>query len=232
MPLLAMLMAAALTIPVDSFDGGSAGGLPKGWKPLAFRKIPRQTAYTLEQEDGNWFVKAVSSASASGLLKEVQVDLRKTPVLAWRWKIEHVLKKADARIKAGDDYAARIYIAFRYDPEKASLWQRAKYGAAKALYGAYPPGAAINYIWDNKLPAGMVVDNPYTDRVKMVAVESGGEKAGRWVSESRNVLRDYQMTFGGDPPPLQFVAVMTDTDNTGESAVAYYDDLAFLSAVP
>lgn len=222
-----MAAGAAAAGGLEPFDFATENGLPKGWKPLAFRKIPHQTTYTLEQEDGNWFVKAVSSASASGLLREMRVDLMKTPVLAWRWKVEHVLKKADARTKAGDDYAARIYVAFRYDPEKASLWQRAKYATARALYGAYPPGAAINYIWDNKLPAGTVVDNPYTDRVKMVAVESGDEKAGGWVSESRNVLRDYQMTFGGDPPPVAFVAVMTDTDNTGESAVAYYDDLSF-----
>jgi len=215
---------------VDTFSGQIQDGLPRGWKQLFFRKIPVHTTYTVVQEADNYVVMAVSSASASAIVKEVPVPLKAFPILSWRWKVERTLRKADARSKKGDDYPARIYIAFKYDPSKASPWMRAKYGLGKALYGEYPPHAALNYIWDNKLPVGTALDNAYTDRVKMVVVETGDAKAGRWVVERRNVYEDYRNLYGEEPPELQFVALMTDTDNTGESATAWYDDLIFLAA--
>ena len=61
----------------------------------------------------------------------------------------------------------------------------------------------------------------------MIVIESGEAKAGQWVAESRNIYEDYQKAFGDDPPPISGVAVMTDTDNTQESAVAYYGDITF-----
>lgn len=214
---------------VDTFTGQTEDGLPRGWKPLVFRSVPRQTAYTLVQEDDNWFVRAVSSASASAVLKEVSVPLRGFPVLTWRWKVEGTVREADARSKKGDDYAARIYVAFKYDPARANAWMRAKYGLAKRLYGEYPPHAALNYIWDNRLPIGAELDNAYSDKVKMIVVESGDENAGRWMTERRDVLADYRKAFGEDPPELHFVSLMTDTDNTRGSATAYFDDIAFLA---
>lgn len=215
-------------VVVDRFSAETEDGtLPKGWKPLTFKKIERRTRYTLDRDGSNFFVKAESSKSASGLLKEVSVQLEKHPILSWRWKVDRVLDKADATRKSGDDYAARVYVAFAYDPERASLWEKTKYGLAKTLYGAYPPKGALNYIWDNKLPVGTTLDNAYTNRAKMVVLESGPEKAGRWVREERNVHEDYAKLFGREPPPLAFVALMTDTDDTGESATAWYDDIQF-----
>ncbi len=76
-----------------------------------------------------------------------------------------------------------------------------------------------------------MVPNPYTDRVQMIVVESGEAKVGQWVTESRNLYEDYQKAFGDDPPMISGVAVMTDTDNTGESAVAYFGDITF-NALP
>ncbi|MBI2070696.1 MAG: TIGR04282 family arsenosugar biosynthesis glycosyltransferase [Elusimicrobia bacterium] len=215
------------TLSIDSFSGATEpDGLPKNWKPLVFKKIPRRTAYSLVEENGDYFVMAQSSFSASAILKEVQASPKDYPMLRWRWKIERVLEKADARKKSGDDYAARIYVAFRYDPKNASAWQRAKYGVAKSLYGHYPPHAALNYIWDNKLPIGAAVDNPYTNRTKMIAVESGPENVGKWRTEERNIYDDYKRLFGEDPPDIAFIALMTDTDNTGETASAYFDDIS------
>jgi hypothetical protein len=140
-----------------------------------------------------------------------------------------VLVKGDARRKDGDDYPARVYVAFRYDPTRATVWEKATYGAYRLVYGTYPPAAALNYIWDNRLPPGTTLDNAYTDRAKMVVVRSGPAEIGRWMTETRNVLDDYRRLFGGDPPRIAGVAVMTDTDDTGERAVAWYDALAFLA---
>lgn len=213
---------------VDRFSGETeSGGIPEGWKLLAFKNIPRKTRYTVEHYANNFFVKAVSENAAMGIYKEVHLDPREFPVLAWRWKVENVLENADATKKSGDDYAARIYVAFEYTPERASFWEKTTYGALKLVYGHYPPRGVLNYVWDNKLPKGKSLDNAYTDRAKMIVVESGTEKAGEWVWEERNVYEDYKILFGSEPPRISFVAIMTDTDNTGESAVAYYDDIAF-----
>jgi hypothetical protein len=70
-----------------------------------------------------------------------------------------------------------------------------------------------------------MVPNPYTDRVMMFVVESGTTKLNQWVNEERNVYEDYKKAFGEEPPMISGVAIMTDTDNTGESATAYYGDI-------
>jgi len=95
------------------------------------------------------------------------------------------------------------------------------------LYGEYPPLAAINYIWESKAPIGTMVPNPFTDRVMMFVVETGPSKLNQWVNEERNIFEDYKKAFGQEPPMISGIAIMTDTDNTGESATAYYGDILF-----
>lgn len=210
---------------IDKFSGKlDVRGLPVGWEELKFRKI-LPTRYSLIEEGGNFFLKAESRASASGILKRVDLNSRDYPLLSWRWKVENILEKADATKKSGDDSPARIYVAFRHDPKHASVWEKTKYGMVKKIYGSYPPGRALNYIWDNRLQEGTALDNAYTDRTKMIAVRSGKEKVGQWVSEERNIYEDYKKLFQSEPPMIEFIAIMTDTDNTGEFAVAYFDDI-------
>jgi hypothetical protein len=203
--------------------------LPAGWEPLTFPKVPRATRYRVVRDGEGWVLEARSEASASALYRPLDLDLHRYPTLTWRWKVGNVLVGADARTRRGDDYAARVYVAFRYDPARATAWERAKYGTYRLLYGSYPPQAALNYVWDNRLPPGTALDNAYTDRAKMIVVRSGPAEVGRWVTETRDVLGDYRRLVGGEPPPVAGVAVMTDTDDTGERAVAWYDALAFLA---
>lgn len=202
-----------------------------GWKPLMFKKIPKPTAYQLVSDGSAVVVKATSEAGASGLTKEVKIDPSIFPVVQWRWKVENLLVRSDVTRKSGDDYPARLYITFEYDPDKVSFGRKLKYNAGRALFGEIPI-AALNYIWDTKTPPGTVVDNAYTDFAKMIVVESGAEKVGVWVEESRNVYQDYKQAFGEDPSFINGVAIMTDTDNTKERAVAYYGDIRFVRAKP
>ena len=202
-----------------------------GWKPLMFKRIPKPTAYPLVSDGSAVVVKATSEASASGLTKEVKIDPSIFPVVQWRWKVENLLVRSDVTRKSGDDYPARLYITFEYDPDKVSFGRKLKYNAGRALFGEIPIGA-LNYIWDTKTPPGTVVDNAYTDFAKMIVVESGAEKVGVWVEESRNVYQDYKQAFGEDPSFINGVAIMTDTDNTKERAVAYYGDIRFVRAKP
>jgi hypothetical protein len=215
-------------IEVGKFSAATVGqGLPDGWKPLAFKKIEKHTTYTLVKEDNAVVVKAVAEASASGLTREMKIHPKEYPVVQWRWKVSNILKKGDVHRKEGDDYPARIYITFEYDPSKLSFYEKAKYEAIRLLYGQYPPVGAINYIWESKAAIGTMVPNPFTDRVIMFIVESGSSKLNQWVTEERNIFEDYKKAFGQEPPMISGIAIMTDTDNTGESATAYYGDILF-----
>jgi len=215
-------------IEVGKFSAATAGDtLPPDWKPLTFKKIEKHTTYTLVKDSDTVAIKAVAEASASGLTREIKINPKEYPILQWRWKVNNILKKGDVRTKEGDDYPARIYITFEYDPSKLSFFERVQYETVKILYGQYPPFGAINYIWESKAPVGTIVPNPYTDRVKMIVVESGLAKVNQWVNEERNVYEDYNKVFGDEPPMISGVAIMTDTDNTGESAIAYYGDIIF-----
>ncbi|HEX5530497.1 MAG TPA: DUF3047 domain-containing protein, partial [Methylomirabilota bacterium] len=111
----------------------------------------------------------------------------------------------------------------RYDPASAGAWERARYGAFRLLYGRYPPGLALNYVWESRLPVGTVLDNVYSARAKVVVVRSGAAEAGTWVTETHDIYADYRRIVGGEPPRVEGIALMTDTDDTGERAVAYYD---------
>ncbi len=207
-------------------DQKGENGLPSDWKPLTFKKIERHTQYRFEQEEGRLVIQAKSDRSASGISRPLDIDPKVYPILSWCWKVDGIISKGDARKKKGDDYPARIYLTFKYDPDKAGFLERSKFSILKTLNGGeYPPKGALNYIWANRLPKGKALPNAYTGRVQMVAVESGEEKVGQWLCEERNIYEDYQSLFGEAPPRLSGVAVMTDTDNTGETASAYYSDL-------
>ena len=98
------------------------------------------------------------------------------------------------------------------------------------MYGQYPPTEAINYIWESKTPIGTIVPNPYTGFVQMIVTQSGNQRVGEWITEERNVYEDYKKAFGEEPTNISGVAIMTDTDNTKESATAYFGDIVFKKA--
>ena len=150
-------------------------------------------------------------------------------MVRWRWKVENLLQRSDVSRKDGDDYPARLYITFAYDPDRISFGRKLKYQAGRALFGDIPI-AAINYIWETKTPVGTMIENAYTDFAQMIVVESGPSKVGMWVEEERNIFEDYTKAFGEEPPLINGVAIMSDTDNTKERAVAFYGDITFRKA--
>ncbi len=183
-------------------------GLGPEWREKSF--VGNTLYEVVRLADGRAVLQATSRASASGLVLERKLDLKRYPILAWSWKIDHVLAKGDARTKAGDDYAARIYIVF----PGTFFWQT----------------KVVNYIWANRLPKGEMIKNPYTGNVVMIAVESGDERAGEWLTERRHVLDDFRRAFGREPRAAKAIAIMTDTDNTKESATAWYGAIRLLPA--
>lgn len=219
------------TFLIDDFSGPlGKEGLTEGWEPLEFSKIPRHSVYAVvddeDDQQRNRVLKAISDNAASAIYKEVEIDLKEYPVLSWRWKVMGVLEGGDATSKDGDDYAARVYITFKYEPENTPFFERLKYAIVETLYNK-TPASAVNYIWANRLEKGTHVPNPYTDKVMMVAVESGPGAVGIWISEQRNLYHDYMTVFGVEPPLVSGISVMTDSDNTAGSTEAYFDDIVF-----
>ncbi|RJQ84810.1 MAG: DUF3047 domain-containing protein [Desulfobacteraceae bacterium] len=206
-----------------------ARGLPPEWEQLHFPNIDRHTHYSLIRDDQQIVLQAESNRAASGLIRRLRIDPSQFPILRWRWKIAHVLEKGDVRRKHGDDYAARIYVAFAFEPQKASWWQRMRHSGAGLLAGMELPGSALNYIWANRAPAGTIVSNPYAEETKMIVVQSGNELQGRWVDVQRNIVEDYRSAFGRMPPEITGIGLMTDTDNTQEETVAFYGDIVLQS---
>ena len=226
--LLCILITAFITLPAESGERNDILFHDDfmnldGWKPLTFPKIEAHTAYTIVGEGDNVYLKAKSNASASAIVHKDAFDAGHYDKARWRWKIEHVYEKGNAEEKSGDDYPIRVYVMFRYDPDRGSFGEKLTYGIAKAFYGEYPPHSSLNYIWSNKSQARTIMQSPYTDRSQMIILQSGKEKAGQWVTEEVNILEDYKKAFGKNPPPEASIAIMNDSDNTGETAVSYID---------
>ncbi len=173
-----------------------------GWESKSFKGT---TEYSLIKDEGQTVVKATSHNSASGLVRKISFQPSKHRYLRWNWKITGTVAGGDEKIKSGDDYAARLYVLF---PGRF-FWQM----------------KAINYIWANKLAKGESIPNAFTTKAQMIAVESGNSKAGQWVAEERNLLADYRALFGTDPPEAEAIAIMTDSDNTGGRAEAWYGNI-------
>lgn len=196
------LLSATFCQAAELHVGDFAAKDLSGWKTKSFKG---ETQYTFVKDGDATVLKAYSKAAASGLFKKIKVDPLQYPVIRWSWKIDHTLKKEDATKKDGDDFAARVYVIF----PSIFFWKT----------------KAIIYVWSAKLPKGSATYNPYSSKVIFVPVESGDENAGKWVNEERNYCEDYRKLFGGEPPRLGAVAIMTDTDNTGEEATAWYGDI-------
>ncbi len=192
-----------------------------------FKKIERQTHYRIVSDNGVSVIQANSRNSASGLIRKVAIDPQKLPYISWRWKVSAVYANGDVTRKDGDDFPARIYVTFAYNPEKAGFFEKIKYEAARLIYGEIPPLGSITYIWANHASLGLMIASAYTSRSKMVVLQTGTSRANQWITEKRNVYEDYIRAFGEKPPPISGVAIMSDSDNTGESATAWYGDIIF-----
>lgn len=177
-----------------------------GWEVKVFKN---RTSYALVKLDGINVLKADSRGSASGLVKEITVDIKKYPYLTWRWRISNRLGPMNEKQKSGDDYSARIYIIVSGG---IFFWNT----------------KALNYVWSSSLPKASSWPNAFAGRsAQMVAIRSSGDQLDTWYEEKRNVYLDLQQMFGTEIQYIHAVALMTDTDNSAGNAVAYYGDILF-----
>lgn len=206
------------------------GAIPAPWKIEHLDQRVPPTQYAVRQWDGVVAIEATASKSMALLGRPATVDLKKTPILCWQWRIDAPVASADMTRKSGDDYAARVYLTFAVPPEQLGFATRTKLRLARAIYGGQVPDAALNYIWDNRHPIGTLQNNAYTDRARMLVLRSGAGQAGRWVQERRDVLADFHQAFGKIGGELQGLAIASDTDNTGEEAHAGFADFRFVES--
>lgn len=193
--------AAADDARVVIFDG-------RDMRPWETKSFHGHTRYTPLEIDGRGALRADSRNSASGLYRLGRIDLKRTPYLHWSWRIERAPAGNDERTKGGDDYAARVYVVLSGG---ALFWKT----------------RAINYVWSNAHPAETMWPNAYTARTRMVAVNTSDDARGEWIEIKRDVAADFRRVFGEAPDHVDAVAIMTDTDDTGQSATAYYGPIYF-----
>ncbi|MEF8699222.1 MAG: DUF3047 domain-containing protein [Candidatus Accumulibacter sp. UW20] len=229
-PLLLILALPSLALAEALWVGRfpASGELPAPWRVEQLNRDIPPTVYRLREWDRVAAVEAHAVKSMALLARPVEVDLAKTPILCWRWRVDAPVKTADMMTKAGDDYAARVYLSFAVPPERLGLGTRVALGLARSLRGNEVPDAAINYVWDNRHPVGTWQPNAYTDRARMLVLRSGTRDAGRWVGERRDVGADFVKAFGHAPTRLTGLALASDTDNTGEEAHAGFADFRFV----
>jgi hypothetical protein len=216
---------------VAAFSRGRAEGeFPGAWRPWRLSRLKKLTSYRLVDDNGSVVIKAMSAASASGLVHPLDIDPRELPVLQWRWKVPQLIAGANNKRRHAEDAPVRVVLSFDGDVDSLPLEERIFFDRIRAITSYQLPFATLMYIWENQAEPGTIIANPHSSRIQMVVAESGPARTGTWKLESRNVLEDYRRAFGAEPGRIKAIAIMTDTDNTGASVEAYYGDIAFLSA--
>jgi Protein of unknown function (DUF3047) len=179
--------------------------------------------YTLAQDGDRRGVLRASADRSASLYVALLKSASRTPMtLSWQWKTDALVAGADNRDKAREDAPLRVLVAFDGDHATLPEAEQTRFKRAKNLSGREPPYAVLMYIWSDLVPVGSVIPSAHTSQVKMLAVASGASGLGSWQSVQRNLADDYRRAYGAEPGPVLGVAVMTDTDNTGEKAVGEY----------
>jgi hypothetical protein len=198
--------------------------VPPDWHNWVMSRFSNQSWYELVEDGGKTVLKgSAQKDSASGLLHFIDLDPRERPIFSWRWK---VMDLAPSTV-APDDSPVRLMVSFEGDYAKLPFSDRVFYDQFRLLTGQQLPYAGVMYVWGSKTPRGGVAPNHYTSRIKMIAVESGRERLGQWLEESRNVAEDYRKLFGEEPGRIVSVGLMTEADGSDRTLEAYYGDIAF-----
>ena len=178
---------------------------------LQVRKVrgaDNETIYTVGSNEKGNFYKAVADNAASGLGKEVKIDLNKTPFINITWKIEKDLPGIKENTKKGHDFAARVF--------------------AVKKTGATPlSNRAINYVFSSNNQVGFNSPSPYTKKSIDNVLATTKENLNEWVTVKANVKEDFMKFHDLDVNELDGLAIMSDTDNSKMKAIAFYQNIYF-----
>ena len=179
-------------------------------KALEVRTIKSETTYTLGSNENGNYLKAESEGKASGLGKEIKINLLKTPFINITWKVEKDLSGIIENSKKGHDYAARVFVV--------------KKTGATAL-----SNRAINYVFSSNNSAGNNWPSPYTKKSIDYVLSTTKEHHNQWITVKANVREHFKKLHDLDVSELTGVAIMTDTDNSKLKAISYYQNIYFSS---
>jgi hypothetical protein len=180
----------------------------KGWWIVTYLAVP-STRYS----KAKGIIMAESLGSRSSLFKEVGEKERDYSILSWKWKVSNVVRSAIETREDRHDAAARVIVVFGRE-------KRFK------LFSREPAGLRMEYLWTNRLPRGQIFDRPGEKDCKIVVLESGEGKAGQWVSETRDLHKDFKTAFQTDLPRVWAIGIETDTDQSNEGVTAWYTEPA------
>lgn len=196
------LLSKAIEFGVPDKSGDN---IPAGWELKQWAGKP---VISVEKEGGAALVRMFSDNSSFGIGREVNLSTSDYPYIQWRWKVTRLPEGADARVKAANDQAAQLYLVFPKFPATVN-------------------SRVIGYIWDSTAPEGTRFDSPVSSNIKYIVVRSGKTHLGKWLPESRNIYQDYKALFGEEPPVLEKIFIMIDSDNTKTIAESYFDGIHF-----
>ena len=196
-------------------------GLPKAGKPL--------TRFDLVALDGHRVLRVQTDHSYANLVHDLP-DLALVPgmKLRWQWRLDQPLHGTDLRQRAGDDSPLKVCALFDMPLEQLGFVERNLLRAARSMSGEKLPAATLCYVWDASLPAGTLLDNAYSHRLRMLVLDSGEQRLGQWVSHAQDLQADFHRAFGQESstlPPLMAVLVGADADNTGGQSLGYVGDV-------
>jgi hypothetical protein len=178
---------------------------------LQVRKVrgaDNKTEYSVGSNDNGNYLKAVADNAASGLGKEVKIDLNKTPFINITWKIEKDLSGILENTKKGHDFAARVFVIKKT--------------------GATPlSNRAINYVFSSNSDVGFNSPSPYTKKSIDNVLATTKENFNEWVTVKANVKKDFKKFHNLDVNELDGLAIMSDTDNSKMKSISYYQNIYF-----
>jgi len=228
--LLAGLGACAY-VPRDSVAPVSTGAT--AWTPeqiARWQAMPlpgkQLTHYSLGQQAGRTAVRAQAESSVSMLRQPLRVEPHQLGHLEFSWHVPALIDGADVGQRQTDDAPARLMLAFEGDRSTFSAKNAMLSELAHAISGEPLPYATLVYVWCNTRPVGTVVLNHRTDRIRKLVVASGPQQLNQWLHFRRDVRADFELAFGEAPGALLTIGLMTDSDNTRSSALAWYGGVA------
>jgi len=195
------------------------------WEGVKFEKIDRLSSYTPSSSG----LILESNDAASALRLKGRYDPKIYPIIAFEWKASICEIYGDSMQKSGDDAPLRLYVAWEYDPSQSDWFEKMLYGVLKLFYGEYPPKAVLNYIMTSKEMGTLSYVSPYTDKVKMIPLDSCEKSLGVWQYHQIDVIADYKTIFGTAPSGKATLGIMADTDNTHGHSLAYISHIIISS---
>ena len=197
------------------------------WDPV---KIPGKVAtqYSVVRLSNRTALLANAQSSASMLRKDLHIEPAQLGVLSFSWQIKKLIDGADMAQRDHDDSPVRLVLAFDGDRSQFSAKNAMLSELSHVMSGRPMPYATLMYVWCNHRPVESVIQNPRTDRIQKIVVESGAQRLNQWLTYERNVREDYEKAFGEPPGALIGIGLMTDSDNTRSHAQAWYGPIQLL----